>query len=387
MTSTQKRWVFLFLLMLTVGICLHVALVKKPLNYQVVTQAAENILKHNNPYSPQPGLDYFKYSPLAGLTATPFAFVKEELGLFLFVLLQFWLFFWGFERWAKSAQRPLDIRPAYFWIAFFSVMFDTTVTIQNAQVNAGIFGLMLLGAAFYAEDKPIRAGLVLSLAVILKLFPFTLGLCLLTGFKKKYWAAFWGGLGIWLALPAVFVGWERNLELLKQWVTLMSWDQARGLEMLDLGGFWELHWGWPAWWRNPLALLLGGAVGTAAFVLFRRREIPLLNRFLLPVNGLYILIFSYLSESPTSILAVAAVYLIGAEALREDRQAWIYWLLWAGALILIPIFYSDLVPRNWNFWAESMHLKTVGYLWTGAVCLHLFIKHRAQARKTVFSFD
>ncbi len=385
MSSVQKRWCFIFLLLVTVGICLHVALVKKPLNYQVVTQAADNILHDTNPYLRQPGLDFFKYSPLAGLAAAPFAFLMDELGLFLFVFLQFWLFFWGFQRWAQAAGRPLDIRLAYFWVAIFSVMLDTTVSIQNAQVNAGIFGLMLLGAAFYAEGKTVRAGLVLSLAANLKLFPFTLGLCLLTGFKKKYWAAFWGGLGLWLVLPAAFVGWGHNLELLNQWFTLMSWDQTRGLEMLDLGGFWELHWGWPAWWRNPLALLVGASIGTAVFVLFRRQEIRLLHRFLLPVNGLYILIFSYLSESPTSILAAAAVYLIGAEALHSESKALFYWVMWGGALVLIPFFYSDLVPRGWNIWAEAVHLKTVGYLWTAAWCLHLFVKHRAQARKMDFS--
>jgi hypothetical protein len=381
MSSLQKCWCVIFLLVLTVGICLHVALVKKPLNYQVVTQAAENILNHKNPYSPQPGLDFFKYSPLAGLAAGPFAFLMDELGLFLFVFLQFWLFFWGFRRWTQAAGRPLDFRLAYFWIAISSVMFDTTVTLQNAQVNAGIFGLMLLGSAFYAEGKTIRAGLVLSLAANLKLFPFTLGLCLLTGFKKKYWAAFWGGLGLWFVLPAVFVGWRSNLELLKQWFRLMSWDQTRGLEMLDLGGFWELHLGWPAWWRNPLALLAGAVVGAGAYVLFRRGKSRLLHRYLLPINGLYILIFSYLSESPTSILAAAALYLIGAEALRVESKAWLYWVMWAGALALIPLFYSDLVPGGWNIWAESIHLKTVGYFWLAAACLHLFGKHHTQARK------
>jgi len=371
MTSAQKRWGLIFLLILTAGICLHTAAVKKPLNYTVVTNAAANILGSNDPYAPQPGLDFFKYSPLAGLLTVPFTLLGDEAGLFLFVFFQYWLFFWGFWRWARAAGCPVDLRASFLVIAFFSVIFDTTVSIQNAQVNAGIFGLMLLAAAQYAEDRPVRSGLLLSLAANLKLFPFTLGLCLLMGFKKKYWTAFWGGLVIWFALPAAIVGWGRNLELIKQWAGLMSWDQTRSLDMLDLGSFLELHLGWPSWWRNPLALVVGAAVGLGTFHYFRKGEEELLHRFLLPLNCLYILLFSYLSESPTSILAVAAIYLIGVEALVSDSGSRAYWFLWAGSLVLVPLFYSDLVPRAWNLWAQAVNLKTVGYVWTAAVCIPL----------------
>jgi hypothetical protein len=350
--------------------------VKKPLNYTVVTNAAGNILGGNNPYAPQPGLDFFKYSPLAGLLTAPFSLLGDEVGLFLFIFFQYWLFFWGFWRWARSAGCPLDLRTSYLLVAFFSIIFDTTVAIQNAQVNAGIFGLMLLAAAQYAEDKPVRSGLLLSLAANLKLFPFTLGLCLLLGFKKKYWAAFWGGLVLWFTLPAAVVGWGRNLELLQQWTGLMSWDQTRSLDMLDLASFLELHLGWASWWREPLALLVGAAVGLTTLYLFRGKKDWLLYRFLLPVNGLYILLFSYLSESPTSILAAAAIFLIGVEALDSGSQRAAYWVLWAGALALVPLLYSDLVPKAWNVWAQAVNLKTVGYVWTAAACLYLVFKHR-----------
>jgi hypothetical protein len=375
MTSAQKRWGLIALLILTAGVCLHTAVVKKPLNYAVVTNASENILKGDNPYAPQEGLDFFKYSPLAGLLASPFSRLVDEVGLFLFVFFQYWLFFWGFRRWADSAGCPLDQRSAVLLIAFISVMFDTTVSIQNAQVNAGILGLMLLAAAQYAEDRPGRAGLLLSLAANLKLFPLTLGLCLLMGFKKRYWAAFWGGLLIWFAAPAAVVGWSRNLELLKQWAGLMSWDRTRSLDMLDLASFLELHLGWSPVWREPLALLVGACIGLAALLLFRRRQHSLLHRFLLPVNCLYILLFSYLSESPTSILAVAAIFLIGREALEPGLHRGPLWFLWGGSLALVPLFYSDLVPRSWNLWAQASNLKTIGYLWTAGACLWILIRY------------
>lgn len=378
MNESQKRWGLILFLVLTIGICAHTAFVKKPLNYQVVTNAAANILAGQNPYAPQEGLDFFKYSPLAGLLSAPFLWLPDSVGLFLFVFVQFWLFAWGLWLWARSAGSPLGRRLVYLAVAFFSVIFDTTVSIQNAQVNAGILGLMLLASAQYAEDKPLRAGLLLSLASNLKLFPLTFGLCLLTGFKKKYWAAFWGGLALWLVLPAAVVGWRRNLALLKQWAELMTWDQTRSLDMLDLGSFLKLHLGLPSGWLNLVALLVGAAIGLGTFVLFSRHREPFLHRFLLPINGLYILLFSYLSESPTSILVVPAIVLIGMEALRLDSRRVLIWVLWIGALALVPLFYSDLVPRAWNVWAEAAHLKTLGYLWVAAGLIHLaciYLKH------------
>ncbi len=374
MTRAQKRWGFIVLLALTVVLCLHVALVKQPPNYRVVTRAADTILAGDNPYASRTGLDFFKYSPLAGLLAAPFAGLPDLVGLFLFVCFQFWLLFWGFKRWAAVVGLALDSRVSMTVVAFFSVIFDTTVAIQNAQVNAAILGLMLLGAAQYVEGKPLRSGMILSLAANLKLFPFTLGLCLLTGFKRKYWAAFWGGLFLWFMGPAVFVGWGRNIELLRQWRHLMSWDRTRTLEMLDIGSFFRLHGGLSTFWRDPLAVLAGAAIGVGTWLLFRRRHEAFLHRYLLPVNGLYILLFSYLSESPTSILATPAIFLIGAAALETKSRPAPYWLMWAAALVLVPLFYTDLVPGPWNLWAEAVHLKTIGYLWAAAVLGFLMAK-------------
>ncbi len=375
MTSQQKLLGLAALVIFTGGICLHVALVKQPLNYHVVVTAAENIVNGQNPYEPQQGLNFFKYSPLAGLLTVPFSLLVDEVGTFLFVFLQFWLFLWGFWYWARTAGYRLDQSSAVLWLAFFSIIFDTTVNIQNCQVNAWILGLMLLGAAQYAEGKYIKSGLLVSLASNLKLFPFTLGLCLLTGFKKKYWTAFGGGLVIWFILPALFLGWRRNLTLLNQWTDLMSWDQTRNLNMLDIGRFLEMHLGLSAGWRNPLAVLAGIAVGVGTWMLFRQRKDFLIHRFLLPIIGLYILLFSYLSESPTSILAVPVLFLLAMEALFAPRHQGIFLLSWILALVLVPLFYSDLVPANWSLWAKNFHLKTVGYLYLSVMVSILFYRH------------
>jgi hypothetical protein len=233
---------------------------------------------------------------------------------------------------------------------------------------------MLLGSAMYAEGKLVQSGLVLSLATNLKLFPFTLALCFLTDLKRKYWLAFWTGLLIWFLLPGLVIGLQQNFRILGEWLDLMSWDQTRNLEMLDIGHFLEMHFGVDQSIRNPLAVLVGLLIGTYTFYFFRRGKRALVHRFLLPINGLYVLLFSYLSESPTSVLAVVGIFLIGIEAVNDNAHSRIYWLLWLVALASIPIFYSDLVPKSWSQWGRAFHLKTVGYIFVAFVNIHILYK-------------
>lgn len=301
----RRSWFYVFVSLVVVSLCLHTALVKRPPNYRVVTEAAWNIIGGHNPYGAQLGLDWFKYSPLAGLATAPFAFLPDGPGLFLFLLAQCVVFSWGFWRWSLAAGYSL-LSSKLQWVALGSVALDLAVAIQNAQVNAAIGALMLLGAAQYAESKLVRSGLVLSLATNLKLFPFTLALCLLTDLNRRFWLSFFGGTLLWLLLPAALVGFDRDLELHRQWFRLMSHDEGRESIMLDLGSFLELQFGIDADIRNLLALSAGFVIGFACLILFRRGERPRLHRFLAPINGLYVLLFSYLSESPTSILAFSA---------------------------------------------------------------------------------
>ncbi|MBN1224325.1 MAG: DUF2029 domain-containing protein [Candidatus Aminicenantes bacterium] len=370
----MRRAAVIFLLLLTVAVCLHVALVKHPNNYQVYITAAGSLLEGQNPYAHRQGLDFFKYSPLAALMMIPFSLLQDEVGTFIFVFFQYWLFFWGFQRWAKTVGLSLDQSKLVVIIAFCSVFTDVTLSVQICQVNAAIFGLMLLASAQYIEGKLLKSGLVLALATNIKLFPFTLALCLMTDLKKKFWSAFWLGLGLWFALPGVLLGFGRNLKLLQEWSALMHWDQTRNLEMLDLGNFLELHFGIPQSIRNPLAVFVGFGIGFASFWLFRKGWKNGLHRFLLPVNGLYILLFSYLSESATSILASTSIFLIGMAALSTSRRAWIYWSSWVMSLLLIPVFYSDIVPRAWLLWARAFHLKTVGYIFLTGIVGWLFFR-------------
>jgi hypothetical protein len=175
----------------------------------------------------------------------------------------------------------------------------------------------------------------------------------------------------------MFLGFDRDLELHRQWLALMSRDEAREATMLDVGSFLETHFGVAADIRHVLALSAGAVIGLACLILFRRGQETRLHRFLVPINGLYVLLFSYLSESPTSILATGGIFLIGARAAARTRErAGIYWTAWVLALVLVPGFYSELAPSGLQAWSRAIHLKTIGYLYVTAVLVVLFLESR-----------
>ncbi len=381
--SRGASWLAAIVSFGAVALCLHTALVKRPPNYRIVTEAARNIVSGANPYGAEPGLDWFKYSPLAGLLTAPYALLPQGPGSFLFLLTQCIVFFWAFHRFTTAAAGySLWHAPALPWIALASVALDLAVAIQNAQVNVVLWALMLLGAAQYAESKFLRSGLVLSLATNLKLFPFTLGLCLLTGGERLFWLSFLGGTLFWFLLPAVLLGLERDLELHRQWIRMMSRDQGHESVMLDIGSFLEVHFGIDADIRILPAFLVALVIGLTCLILFRRGEHRRLHRFLAPVNGLYVLLFSYLSESATSILATGGIFLIGARAVEKPprrRRATFYWAAWVIALVLVPGFYSELATSSLQAWPRAIHLKTIGYLYVAAVLVILFLEFKGWA--------
>ena len=83
----HPKFPFWFAITLTVVICAHTAFFKWTPPYDVVTGAAQNIVQGINPYAPDPQLDFFKYSPLAGLLMLPFSVLPGYLGHFSVALV------------------------------------------------------------------------------------------------------------------------------------------------------------------------------------------------------------------------------------------------------------------------------------------------------------
>ncbi len=76
------------------------------------------------------------------------------------------------------------------------------------------------------------------------------------------------------------------------------------------------------------------------------------------------------------VVATGGVFLIGMEAVRDEKHRRHYLFLWTISLLLIPVFYSSLVTHAMSQWARGFHMKTVGYVFTAVVVGVLFRKHR-----------
>jgi hypothetical protein len=50
------------------------------------------------------------------------------------------------------------------------------------------------------------------------------------------------------------------------------------------------------------------------------------------------------------------------------------------ALALVPLFYSDLLPRAARDWGRAVHLKTVGYAFVFVANLVLLVVYQTRTR-------
>lgn len=129
-------------------------------------------------YSDYAPLDYFRYPPLFAILMTPLAFLGNAIGGVLWTWLTTGLFILGLsrlERYVLPGSRTEWQKVLFHVVAGLAALRG----IWNAQSNALIIALVLLGAVEVARQRWWWAAFFLSFAVSLKLtpLPFLLLLC------------------------------------------------------------------------------------------------------------------------------------------------------------------------------------------------------------------
>jgi hypothetical protein len=153
---------------------------------------------------------FFMYPPPVALLYAPLAALPFRAALTLFELLSLAAVLGVFLVWAK--HRKLEPFSQAYYMAFSLILlfFPLDFAAQLGQNDAVVLFLVVLGLAW--RRKPVLSGLVLAVAVWLRVF---LGLILLYLLLKRRWRqSLW--LAFWLAALAgaslVFVPWQTQLQ-------------------------------------------------------------------------------------------------------------------------------------------------------------------------------
>lgn len=168
------------------------------------------------------GIGTYLYLPLTAFLLVPLAGLPYPVATGIFQVTSFAALvgFFGFLYRNYSSQK-------FLVYLLLSILVMYRYLLENAMNgNIGFFLILLCGVGLVFADRDewhyqILGGLLIGIAVVLKVTPAFLGLYFIA--NRKIIPIFAMGLGVILGLfiPVLGLGWTRNLELLQDWYTFI----------------------------------------------------------------------------------------------------------------------------------------------------------------------
>lgn len=271
-------------------------------NYIIFKQAFFHLLDGKDLYIMYPAecWDLFKYSPAFALFMGVFAWLPDIAGLTLWNLLNAMVLWYGFATIPHATKRQKT-----FMLLF--VFIELLTSIQNAQSNGLIAGLILL-AFNKLENGDVRwSSLFITLTVFIKLFGLVaFALFLLYKQKPKFilWSIAWTLL--LLVLPIVVSGYDGLLAQYQSWWKMLKEDHSASVGLSVMG--WLQTW---FGYNGSKTLITLGGVALFCLPLIKVRQYSDYTfRLLLTASVLlWVIIFNHKAESPTFVIAIAGAAL------------------------------------------------------------------------------
>lgn len=170
------------------------------------------------------GLGSYLYPPLTAWLLLPLSFFDYKLAAFVYQCLSIvalgGFFYFVRRRLPGSAGADLS---RFFLAAVLALLLLYQFLLGNADNgNIGFFLIVLggVGLILAFDERPLPAfcgGLLLGLATVMKITPAFFVLPLIAGGRVRAVLGMGAGGLAGLALPALSLGWERNLTLLADW--------------------------------------------------------------------------------------------------------------------------------------------------------------------------
>ena len=298
-------------------------------NYVIFKQSYFHLIQGKDLYCIYPASywDLYKYSPTFALFMAPFAYLPDYLGLPLWNLLNALALLFAVR------LLPFSTKTQTLLLWFMGV--ELLTSMQNAQSNGLMTGLIIAAYSCLQNKKTIWATLWLVLSVYIKVYG-AIGFCLFLFFPDKLkfigHAAFWAVLLALLPLavtPIATLIWQYH-----NWAAMMTDDQAFSNGLSVMG--W-LH----SWFGIDKGKGIISAIGILLFLLpfLRWKLYPNQVYQLLTLASLliWVIIFNHKAESPTFIIAIAGVgiwYFTGQP------------LLWRNTMLALVFIFTCLSPSD-----------------------------------------
>lgn len=314
-------------------------------NYVIFVQSFFHLLEQKDLYILYPAehWDLYKYSPTFALFFGLFAYLPAVLGLSLWNVLNALILFFGvkalpnFSGGVETHGVHLHGRASLLLLV---VVPELMTSLQNAQSNAMMAGLMIWAFACLERRQYLAATFFIMATVYIKIFGLV-AMALFLFYPRKDKLALFSALWavVLFALPLVVVDWQQLLFLYRSWGHLLQDDHSISYGFSVMG--------WLNTWFSLMAdkiVVLGTGVLLFCLPLLR---VKLYSNFTFRILTLcsvliWVIIFNHKAESATFVIAMSgiAIWFFAQEKLSWENQ-----VLLVLAIVFTSLSPTDLFPK------------------------------------------
>lgn len=298
-------------------------------NYVIFRQSFYHLLSGQNMYIlyPTEQWDLYKYSPTFALCMGVLAHLPDYIGLTIWNLANTIILF--------AAIRMLPFSNRSICLLLWFVAQELLTSVQNAQSNGMMAGLMIAAYTCLQRGKVAWATLWLVIATFIKVYG-AIGFCLFLFYPGKVrfvaWALLWTVL--LAVMPLVVTSPTTLIWQYHNWAIMMGEDQSTSYGLSVIG-----------WLHSWFGLSSGKSIITLAgillflmpFMRFRMYGNEVYKLLMVASMLIWVIIFNHKAESPTFIIAVCGV---GIWYFAGERQ------LWRSIMLAVVFIFTCLSPTD-----------------------------------------
>jgi len=199
--------------------------IAKP-DLEVYLHAANLILAGNNPYlTPIPaGVFFYVYPPLFAVLFIPFTFIPINIVVVLWCVLNVLLIGWSMKTFYEliNGTSFFEIPAQTRWAVCFFALLPTFKFIFNhlsfGQSDIFMLALAVLGLSYWAKNRQVTGGVAIGFSIVTKVISLPLAIWFAAKGNVRVTMGITLGLLAGLLLPALLLGFDKNLEFLDYWV-------------------------------------------------------------------------------------------------------------------------------------------------------------------------
>jgi hypothetical protein len=302
-------------------------------NYKIFTSSHHHLVDGKDLYInyPEEHWDLFKYTPTFSVVFGLFAYLPDWIGLNLWLLLNALVLLAGIYYIPRLSMYEKGL-------LLLLLTPELMTSLQNAQSNALIAGLLILAYGFLERGKSFPAAYCILFSAFIKLFGIV-GIALFVLYPHKLRSSIHILLSflILMLFPFLFIDAVTYLDLMKRFLGMLSSDHSASYGLSVMG--W-LHTWFGIDGHKEIIVLSGIVIFLMPFLRFSQYSNFRFRMLALCSVLLWIVIFNHKAESPTFIIAMTGSVIWFS---ISGKNAWNYFLL-VLAIIFTSLSSTDLFP-------------------------------------------